>query len=407
MIYPIDSTFAAARALGTGSAIKARPAVSSDVGAATAGLPASSTPPSNTGVNKPRHTREEALILEGGQVKVLCAERAQLNASGVIVDYLRVTVRKDALLTLPDVKSDDDESLVHVLAFRVACALGFELGEARPGRDYYDFTWTIVNAFDKEVASVSGGGATQRDTFCVTVKGEACTFAERGWETRLHELLAPLAPRVTRIDLARDFLDGECTIDEVVHCYNAGEFDYLNRRPSHQEHGVWIGQTQHSRTFQVGQRESGKLMRAYEKGHQFKLMNDAWLRVEVELRNVNRVIPFDALIRPADFFAGAYNFCQMVLETKATPERVRTSTKTGEASVQRLMNWFERTVAPTLVHISAAAPDQSWLDEIIGHHIKRKAPRSIAGLNHRALLDGVSNYLQKFSEPVPAGIAPF
>ena len=159
----------------------------------------------------------------------------------------------------------------------------------------------------------------QAQTFCVTVKGEACTFAVKGWESRIYDLFAHLDPRVTRIDLARDFLHGDCTIEEVVHCYNCGEFDYRNRRPKHQEHGVWIGDVQHSRTFQVGQRESGKLLRAYEKGHQFKLMDDPWMRAEVEFRNVNRVIPFDALTRPADFFAGAYNFCQMVLDTKPAP----------------------------------------------------------------------------------------
>ncbi|HMM52562.1 MAG TPA: replication initiation factor domain-containing protein [Burkholderiaceae bacterium] len=129
--------------------------------------------------------------------------------------------------------------------------LGFELGEARKGRDHYDHTWTINSPFGKDVASVSGGGASQRDTFCVTLKGEACTFARPGWEQRLHDIFLPLYHRVTRIDLARDFFNGECTIDDVVHCYNNGEFDYRNRRPSHQEHGVWIGEAPHSRTFQV------------------------------------------------------------------------------------------------------------------------------------------------------------
>ena len=105
------------------------------------------------------------MIVEGGKIKLLCAERAQLNSSGVIVDYLRFTVRKDMLLRLPFIKSSDDESLVHVLAFRVAGLLGLELGDARSGRDFYDFTWTINSAFGKEVASVSGGGVSQRETF--------------------------------------------------------------------------------------------------------------------------------------------------------------------------------------------------------------------------------------------------
>jgi DNA relaxase NicK len=37
-------------------------------------------------------------------------------------------------------------------------------------------------------------------------------------------------------------------------------------------------------------------------------MDDPWLRIEVELRSSNRIIPFEALIRPSSFFAGAYGF---------------------------------------------------------------------------------------------------
>lgn len=373
---------------------------------------------------------EECLVLEGGKVKLLCAERQREGSkSGVIVDYLRCTVKRDALIRSEVIQASDDESLVMALAFRVANLLGFELGESRKGRDYYDFTWTINGPFGKEAASVSGGGATQRDTFCVTLKGEACTFAAKGWQGRLHEYLSPMDPKITRIDLARDFLNGELSIDEVVGCYEAGEFDYRNRRPSYTVHGAWrvagmvaniVGESRsfsvdgvrslnggHSRTFQVGQRDSGKLLRAYEKGHQYKLMSDPWLRVEVELRNVNRIVPFDALIRPADFFAGAYEFCNLILDNKPVPEVVRTGKKVGEASVAKAMRWFERVAMPTLFQLRVAAPGMEWLDQMTVSYAKRNMPRSLAGLDHAALAAGVASYLKKFSEPVPAGCAPF
>lgn len=383
-----------------------------------AGSSGAADPPlSNTGVNKPgRMTREERLVLEGGKVKVVCGERQQLDASGVIVDYLRLTVRRDGVLAMERqcgvLGQTDDETLTQFLAFRVACVLGFTLGESRNGRDFYAHTWTIDNEFGREVASVSGGGETQRDTFCVTVKGEGCTFAARGWEKRLYDEFAALDPRITRIDLARDFLAGEVSMEEVVGHYHGGSFDYRNRRPSYTQHGCWEPEAlsrakPNSRTFQVGQRESGKLMRAYEKGHAFRMMDDAWLRVEVELRNVNRIIPFEALIRPADFFAGAYEFCQMVLDVKATAERVATGKAVGERTVGRFARWFENVVAPAVRAIQACADGSEWADWLAIKHINRRIPRGLAGLDHAQVRDGVRAWIAGLSEPVPAGSAPF
>lgn len=375
------------------------------------------TPPSNTGVNGTAgRSEDERLVLEGGKVKVVCAERQQAKPSGVVVDYLRCTVRKDALLASEGVAVSSDDVLVQCLAFKVAGLLGFELGEERKGRDYYDFTWTINSSLGKEVGSVSGGGATQRDTFCITLKGEACSFAANGWEKRLHEFLSPMEPRITRIDMARDFLNGEVSIEEVVGCYECGEFDYMNRRPSFSTYGSWrvdgmaANVLGHSRTFQVGKRESGKLLRAYEKGHQFRMLNDAWVRVEVELRNVNRVIPFDAVIRPADFFAGAYPFCQLILDEKPVPQRVATGKEVGDRTVARFMRNFENQSIPSIVvMVQTLGPDQAveLLEAAVLRHAQRPTPRSLRGMTHERCEAGFREWFNKYSSVVPAGDAPF
>lgn len=369
------------------------------------------TPLSNTGVNQTRGlTRDERLVLEGGKVKLLCAERQQADQSGVIVDYLRVTVKRDEVLKLAGIRATDDDSLTQYLAFELANVMRFTLGESRNGRDFYAHTWTILNEFGKEVASVSGGGETQRETFCLTIKGEGCTFAAKGWEQRMHAWLAPLDPRVTRIDLARDFLNGEVAMEEVVGHYHTGSFDYRNRRPSYTQHGCWEPESiarerPHSRTFQVGQRESGKLLRAYEKGHAFKMMTDAWLRVEVELRNVNRIVPFDALIRPADFFAGAYDFCQMVLDVKPTPQRIATGKAVGERTVGRFTRWLENVVAPSIRAIQASVDSAEWADLLTIKHINRRIPRGLAGLSHAEVREGLREWATKLSTAAPAGFA--
>ncbi|HXC40737.1 MAG TPA: replication initiation factor domain-containing protein [Burkholderiales bacterium] len=374
------------------------------------------TPTSNTGVNKVRGlTRDERLVLEGGKVKVVCAERQQEGESGVIVDYLRFTVRRDAVLESagPAAKGNDDDLLTAWLAFEVAGVLGFTVGEERKGRDFYDVTWTVNNEFGKEIGSASGGGANQRETFCVTLKGEGCTFACKGWERRLFDRFEGMHPVITRIDLARDYLAGEVLIEEVRHCFFTGEFSYRNRRPSYMQFGRWEPESvshekPNSRTFQVGQRESGKLFRAYEKGHQFKMMDDPWLRLELELRNVNRIVPFEALIRPADFFAGAYDFCQMVLDQKPVAEKIVTSQPVGERSVARVARNVENTFAPTVRMVFAALGiDKAgeFFQLLAVKHIYRKVPRGLAGLSHVEVERGFETWHANLSATVPAGCA--
>ena len=51
---------------------------------------------------------------------------------------------------------------------------------------------------------------------------------------------------------------------------------------------------------------NGKMLRIYEKGKQLGDSESPWVRVEAELRNKSRVIPWDALTRPGSYLAGAY-----------------------------------------------------------------------------------------------------
>lgn len=191
----------------------------------------------------------------------------------MICDYLRFTVLKDRLLgyktrLMPEDSSDED--IARVLAVQFSGLLGFSFGVQRLCRDYYEHTFTIENAFGHEVASVSGGGDSQRDTFCFTLKGEGCTYALPGWEKRMSDFFEPMFPKITRIDLARDCWEhGQLSIDAAVKAYEDHAFSYRNRRPKYVEFGSWLDSDafghQHSRTFQVGQCDSGKLIRIYEK----------------------------------------------------------------------------------------------------------------------------------------------
>lgn len=345
---------------------------------------------------------DEKMVLEGGRLKFLC-EKRQLDAKdegGIVPDYFRFTIKRDRIPTERSVPVIlGDQELAHWFAQLFAQQLGFVIGADRPGRDYYEFTTTIDNEWGHEVASVSAGGHSQRGSICFTLKGEGCTFARPGWEARVHDYFAEFLPTITRIDLAKDFFDGEVSIAELVQMYHGHEFSYRRRMPKHSCHGSWLdveGVMGHSRTFQVGRRESGKLFRGYEKGHQFGMMDSRWLRCEIELRNVNRVIPWESLISPAQYFAGAYRATHMLSEREiATP--IKTATVVGEASAQRCVNWIKRVVAPTLLQITKIMPDHDWLDGLVLDQTHRRVPRSLRGLNADSMRDGIEAALRPFT----------
>ena len=349
---------------------------------------------------------DEKMVLEGGRLKFLC-EKRQLDAkaqNGIVPDYFRFTIKREHIPATRKIPGDtNDQDLARWFAHMFAQLLGFVVGVDRPGRDYYEFTTTIDNEWGHEVASVSAGGETQRGSICFTIKGEGCTHALHGWEKRVHDYFAQFLPTITRIDLAKDFFDGEVEIEELVHLYKCHEFSYRNRRPKFTTHGAWslgldaegLPMGGNSRTFQVGKRESGKLFRGYEKGHQFAMMESQWLRCEVELRNVNRVIPWDAVVSPAEYFAGAYPAMQLI-SNREQATKIPTATKVGEASAQRCINWVKRVVAPTLLQITKIMPDHDWLEGLVLDQVHRRVPRSLRGLSAHSMQHGIQAALRPF-----------
>ncbi|MCW5222832.1 replication initiation protein [Verminephrobacter aporrectodeae subsp. tuberculatae] len=357
-------------------------------------------------------TTDEKLVQEGGRLKFLC-EKRQLGAEsqgGIVLDYLRFTIKRHNIPKTGFITGNtSDQDLARWFAHLFSQMLGFFVGVDRAGRDYYEYTTTINNEWGHEVASVSAGGESQRGSICFSIKGEGCTHARQGWETRVHDYFAEFLPTITRIDLAKDFFDGEVSIAEIVGMYQNHGFSYRRRMPKHTCHGSWmdVGNVKaHARTFQVGKRESGKLFRGYEKGHQFAMMESRWLRCEVELRNINRVIPWDSIISPAEYFAGAYSATHLISQREiATP--IKTATMVGDASAQRCIDWLKRVVSPTLLQIMKVMPEFDWLEGLAVDQAHRPVPRSLRGLSARAIQHGIQAALLPFTNPCePAAAGP-
>ena len=118
--------------------------------------------------------------------------------------------------------------------------------------------------------------------------------------------------RISRIDIAHDDYDGHFNVDTCRKMFKQGLFT-VTTQPTYQyiESGVLSKSGKlipcEGRSFYIGKRTSGKMLRCYEKGRQIQSeQNPHWVRWEVEIRNIDRVIPIDALENPFKYFAGCY-----------------------------------------------------------------------------------------------------
>lgn len=172
---------------------------------------------------------------------------------------------------------------------------------------------------------IAWGGESQRGRVYVSLMGKGCgmVFDWQGLASWLEEHRAKLK----RVDLAHDDFQGQqVSIDWAVEQYRADGFNAGGRRPAHETVGDWLAgnEARKGRTLYIGNRTSGKLCRIYEKGKQLGDPESGWVRVEVEWRDQDRFIPYDALTHPGHYLAGAYPCLAFLSEEQS---RIKTIAK--------------------------------------------------------------------------------
>lgn len=148
-------------------------------------------------------------------------------------------------------------------------------------------------------------GFAQRDTAHLSINAHGCAhvpdwLAVREWGISRNA-------RISRVDLAHDDYSGNVwNADRLRREYLADGFTGNDgRKPVSSLVGDWDNATK-GRTYYVGSRAAGKLLRGYEKGKQLGEADNPWYRLELELRGTNRVIPWEILTQPGHYLAGAY-----------------------------------------------------------------------------------------------------
>jgi len=166
-----------------------------------------------------------------------------------------------------------------------------------------------------EIGSVACGGESQRGRWLLQLTGKGCGLV-KDWPG-LQRLLLDLDAKVTRVDLAVDFLKGEYSVDDAIALYQDGAFISRGRNPELDIQGAWHEGGTKGRTVYVGKLKNGKTLCVYEKGRQLNMKDSDWTRYEVRLGNRDRVIPLDVLTNPDKYFAGAYPALTGMLESAA------------------------------------------------------------------------------------------
>ena len=166
---------------------------------------------------------------------------------------------------------------------------------------------------------------------------------------RLHEEIKNIPEiKITRIDLAHDDFAGTRSINVARKYAKKGGFCSGGRPASYMyiESGHLTKKVvkelckdyrfipDKGRSLYVGSRESGKLLRVYEKGIQMGDPNDKWVRWELELHSSQRVIPLDTMIKPSEYLAGAYPALAFL---NAEQNVIKTSIKKAKMTIDRII----------------------------------------------------------------------
>lgn len=182
---------------------------------------------------------------------------------------------------------------------------------------------------------IAWGGESQRGRIYVSLMGAGCGMVTR-W-ARFVVWLKRHRATMKRVDLAHDDFEGErVSIKWAVDQYQGDGFSTGGRRPTHRCDGDWLNgeASTNGRTLNVGTRAGGKMCRIYEKGKQLGDPSSRWTRVEVEWHDQDRHIPYDILLRPGHYLAGAYPCLAFLSEEQS---RIKTVAKGARIAFDRAM----------------------------------------------------------------------
>lgn len=215
---------------------------------------------------------------------------APLNPNSAIIDWLNFTF----------VHAIGETSALMILDEKFTSAFGFGLRANRFRKHLnYEHSWELGNGF----GIFAYGGSSVGGTAFFSISGNGCT-ATKDWNA-VYKLLEELKANITRVDLAHDDFLGQYNIKTALDFHANGEFNSTHGRPPKAKL-IDDFNSGAGKTFYIGNRKNGKLLRVYEKGKQLGDPNSNWTRWELELHSASYYIPNIVIIYPGLYLAGSF-----------------------------------------------------------------------------------------------------
>lgn len=265
-------------------------------------------------------------VLTGGEEKPRKAKVDWLNLTWLLKGDSRLMSNKYMA-----------EEVVKWLRVWLGCDIQYEYGFGLHGFSNSIRFYGLKQGAPQLISICAWGGANQNNRAYLEITGTGCTVV-KDWKL-LHDTVARLEDvKITRLDLCTDFFNGEYTPVQARDDFGAGLFQFARRMaPKAHEVGDWTYHTGEGRTFYVGKRKNGKQARIYEKGKQLGCPVDPWVRFEVELHNVDRLIPLEAMLDTTKYFAGCFPICQQLVHMPGIS--IHTFQEEFEITFERLLGY--------------------------------------------------------------------
>ena len=282
------------------------------------------------------------------------------------VDTLNFTLRIEAFHDFADMpileffernKLDYELEIVHLLSQYLYSIFGFgSVHERKVGLNRYDRSFKLGVPEVGKADSLANYGFVciggNNNTVMVSLTGTGLGAAVSGWESRLKEFAQSLqdkysdrAFKITRVDLAKDFFNGEYDIESMLQDYYDGGFTLNKKRPTLFKDGYgWenpecLGE---GRTIYIGKRKNSRYIRGYEKGKQLGDPNSPWFRFELELKSADLIIPLDVLTNPGNYLALYPAISRNSAFRGVQPKKIELKAKVKNITFAHVVKWFIR-----------------------------------------------------------------
>lgn len=228
---------------------------------------------------------------------------------------------------------------------------------------------------------VGFGGETQRGTMHVSLNGSACARIT-DWKI-IHDWALSVFAVITRVDTAHDDFESEVlNINQCLSWHNEGLFNTNGRPPAAQLIDD-LGSSK-GKTFNVGNRANGKYLRVYEKGKKEGDPNSNWVRAEIEWKHQSRIIPWDIVLNPGSYLAGAYP-CLSYLSKEQN--KIKTIQKAAKINYEQMVEWLKTAAGKSInaMLIVEQGDIQSVLAQISRKGLPKRLEQYTDQLHHEEL----------------------